>query len=173
MTITARIEAQDKGSNPLSRPRRTTLLAVHLLASVGAVGVDVALAALGAWGVRGADPRVVYPAMDLVATSILVPLAVVALISGLVLAITARWGLVTYWWVVIKLAITATLTVVALLVVVPGLDAAAAAAAEPAGPVSDAARLRAAAAPLIATGLLTLNVVLGTAKPRWRVRRSA
>ena len=144
---------------------RAPLLTVHLVTGVGAIGAALVLLALGIAGVRGADPRTVYPAAHLVEAWVIAPLAVLALSTGVALALLSRWGLVRYWWVAIKLAITAVLTAVVFLVLEPSLAAMAAAES-----LTDAQRMRVALFPSVALALLVVNVVLGLAKPRRRLR---
>jgi hypothetical protein len=135
---------------------RTALLTVHIVASVGAIGAAAVLLAFGIASLRGADPRSVYPAAHLVEAWVVAPLAVLALGSGLLQAVLAPWGLLRYWWVAIKLIVTAVLTAVVFLVLEPGL-AATAAAAQP----TEAQRMRVAIFPTVALALLVGNVVLG------------
>jgi hypothetical protein len=144
---------------------RTALLTVHIVASVGAVGAALVLLTFGIAGMRGADPRTVYPAAHLVESLVVAPLAVLALGTGVAQALLLRWGLVRYWWVAIKLAITAVLTAVVFLVLEPSLAATAAAES-----LTDAQRTRVALFPAIALALLVVNVVLGLTKPSWRLR---
>jgi hypothetical protein len=144
---------------------RTALLTVHIVASVGAIGAALVLLAFGIAGIRGADPHTVYPAAHLVEAWVVAPLAVLALSTGLVQALLSRWGLVRYWWVTIKLAITAALTAVVFLVLEPSLAATAAAKS-----LTDAQRTRVALFPAVALALLVVNVVLGLANPGWRLR---
>jgi hypothetical protein len=139
---------------------RTPLLTVHIVASVGAIGAAAVLLALGIAGLRGADPRTVYPAAHLVEAWIIAPLAVTALGTGLAQALLSRWDPRRHRWVMIKLVITTLLTAAVFLVLEPGLAAAATA-----DPVTDAQRLRVAVAPAAACALLILNAVLGLAKP--------
>jgi hypothetical protein len=146
---------------------RTGLLTVHIVTGVGAIGAALVLLTLGIAGVRGADPRNVYPAAHLVEAWVIAPLAVLALGSGVAMALLSRWGLVRYWWVAIKLTITAALTAVVFLVLEPSLAATAAAES-----LTDAQRTRVALFPAIALALLVVNVVLGLSKPRWRLRRA-
>ena len=144
---------------------RTALLTVHIVTSVGAIGAALVLLTFGIAGIRGADPRTVYPAAHLVEAWVVAPLAVLALGTGLAQALLSRWGLVRYWWVAIKLAITAALTAVVFLVLEPSLAAMAAAES-----LTDAQRTRVALFPAVALALLVVNVVLGLSKPGWRLR---
>lgn len=147
---------------------RKPLLTVHVVAAVSLVGTDLVLVALGISGVRGADPRIVYPAAYLVEAWLVAPLAVVALGTGVLQALLSSWGLVRYWWVAIKLTTTAAFTVLIVVVLIPRLAASADAAA--AGEAFTAAeRLPLALVPSLAVALLVLNAALGIHKPGWRV----
>jgi hypothetical protein len=149
---------------------RTALLTTHIGATVGLLGADLALLALGIAGARGADSQTVYPAAHLLARSLAAPLAVVSLATGLAQASLTAWGLLRYWWVTIKLAITLTLASLLLLVLVPGLGRVADIAVGPTPQlITDAERLRFAIAPAAAATLLALSIALATFKPRWRV----
>jgi hypothetical protein len=44
-------------TSPKPSQRRTALLTVHIVASVGAIGAALVLLAFGITGLRGADPR--------------------------------------------------------------------------------------------------------------------
>jgi hypothetical protein len=79
--------------------------------------------------------------------------------------------LLRYWWVTIKLALTAILTGVILFVLVPrlGVSADAATALDP-RPFTDAERLPLLVAPAAGVTLLILIVVLAIYKPGWRLR---
>jgi hypothetical protein len=142
---------------------RLALLTVHVVASVGAIGAALVLLMLGIAGVLGVDARTVYPAAHLVEARVIAPLAVIALGSGLAQALLSRWGLVRYWWVAIKLTVTAALAAVVLLVLEPSLAAIATAES-----LTDAQRMRMVLAPAGALALLVVNVVLGLSKPAWR-----
>jgi hypothetical protein len=158
-------------SKPSTGARRSRpLLTLHILATVGLFGADLVLVTLGFFAVFGADPNTVYPAARLVGETIVAPLALISLASGVVLARLTGWGLFRYWWVTLKLAITLVLTLVVLTVLVPRLGNAAAFAAAGA-PFDVAHRLPLALAPALAAVFLILNVALAVYKPRWRVWR--
>jgi hypothetical protein len=146
---------------------RQVLLVTHVTTGVSLIGADLAVLALGISGWAGADPRAAYPAMSLVATWLLGPLAVVALGSGLLLATRGGWGLLRHAWVTIKLAVTATLTALVVFVVRPGLARAADAGTglDPQAVLTEAQRLLYAVTPAATLTLLVLNVALGVVKP--------
>jgi hypothetical protein len=158
--------ARRRGTLP---PRwRKVLRAAHVTVSVGLLGSDAAVLVLATAGRLGSDPVTVYPAAHLIGELLLLPLAVLALVTGIALGLLTPWGLLRHWWVVLSLAITAGGTVLAAFVLVPGLGAAASAAlaghsvADATGLVRDAG---AACCVLIAT------VVLSYLKPFGTVRR--
>ena len=155
----------------LASPWRKLLLTVHVAATVSVLGTDLVLLALGIASLDGADPRTMYPAAHLVGAWLVAPLAVLSLGTGLLLGILTPWGLLRYWWVTIKLALTVVLTGVVLFVLVPRLGAAAAAVDGPAtGVLTIGERLPLVVAPAVASTLLALNVVLAIFKPGWRLR---
>ncbi|MGH3948440.1 MAG: hypothetical protein ACRDSE_04860 [Pseudonocardiaceae bacterium] len=146
--------------------RARQLLVVHIASSVGVLGADLVLLALGVTGWLGATPATVYPAMRIVAAGVIAPLAVVALTSGLALAMRAR--LVRRGWVLVKLGVTSALTVAVFAVVAPGLGRVAEDVTRTAGTVADSHRLTYAIAPSVSLALLLLNVVLAVYQPRSR-----
>jgi hypothetical protein len=85
------------------------MLTAHVTASVGWLGSVAAFLALAVVGVTSQDARTVqaaYPAMDVVARFVIVPLAVASLLTGLVQALGTAWGLFRHYWVLIKFVIT-------------------------------------------------------------------
>ena len=56
-----------------------------------------------------------YRAMQLTAWSVLIPLALASLATGIVQSLGTKWGLVRHYWVLAKLIITILATVVLLL----------------------------------------------------------
>lgn len=153
--------------NPSTRWRKA-LLTLHVAASTSVLGAALVLLALGVSGLRSADPRTVYPAISIVESWLVAPLAIIALVTGLAQALRNGWGLTRYWWPAVKLAVTAVLTALVLFVLGPALASAADAA--PQGALGDAQRVRIAVFPAIACALLLVNVGLGVYKPGRRLR---
>lgn len=97
---------------------RKLALSIHLVASLGWVGAVVAYLALGISAVTAADAQTVgaaWIAMERIGWSVIVPLALGALLTGVVLSLGTRWGLFRYYWVVTTLVLTILSTAVLLL----------------------------------------------------------
>ena len=97
---------------------RKFTLTIHLSCSVGWVGAVVAYLALGVSAVTSHNAetvRAAWIAMELTGWFVIVPLAVAALLTGLVMALGTPWGLFRYYWVLITLMLTILATVVLLL----------------------------------------------------------
>lgn len=108
----------------LSRRGRTALLTVHVAVSVGWVGLDGALVVLEVTGLATGDPREragIAAAMAAMVVWVMVPVVFTSLVSGLVLALSTPWGLVRYWWVLIKCAIASVLAATGLILMLPQL----------------------------------------------------
>ena len=153
---------------------RKLVLTAHITFSVGWIGAVAAFLVLAIAGVSSQNPqmmRAAYPAMELTARFVIVPLAFASLLSGLIQSLGTPWGLFRHYWVLVKLLLTIFATVV-LLKKIPLIGYAARRAAETPMP---SAALRAAGIPLVvhaAGGILVLLVVtiLSVYKP-WGLTR--
>jgi hypothetical protein len=99
----------------MSRAVRKATLAVHLAVSIGWVGAVIAYLALDVTVATSADPEVVrasWISMGGIVTWVIVPLAVTALLTGILISLGTRWGLIRHWWVLISLLLTVFATVV-------------------------------------------------------------
>lgn len=88
---------------------RKLTLSIHLAVSVAWIGAVAAYLALDISAAVSQDPqtlRTAYLGMDLVVRSVVVPLAVASLITGLVISLGTRWGLFRHYWVLISLLLT-------------------------------------------------------------------
>lgn len=97
---------------------RKLWLALHLIASVGWLGALFAYVAHDVTVAASASPgtiRAAWNAMWLIASLVIAPLAVSSLVTGVVLALTTKWGLLRHWWVVVSLALTSAAVVVLVL----------------------------------------------------------
>lgn len=102
----------------LSPALRKLALTVHLTTSIGWIGAVVAYLALGVAAVTSSSPdtiRAAWTAMELTGWWVIVPLAIAALLTGVVISLGTRWGLFRHYWVLISLGLTVLCTVVLLL----------------------------------------------------------
>jgi hypothetical protein len=97
---------------------RKAMLAVHLTCSVGWIGTVMAYLALGLTAVNSEDDntiRAAWTAMERIGWWVIVPLALLSLVTGLVMALGTRWGLFRHWWVIFSLVLTGFAVAVLLL----------------------------------------------------------
>jgi hypothetical protein len=97
---------------------RKAALTTHVVSSVGWLGAVAASLALAIAGLTNEDDqtvRAVYLTMELTGWSLLVPLALASLLTGLVQALGTSWGLFRHYWVVVKLLMNLFALVVLLL----------------------------------------------------------
>ncbi|MGH3695734.1 MAG: hypothetical protein ACRDRX_17380 [Pseudonocardiaceae bacterium] len=90
------------------RPR-TVIRAIHVLASVGWLGLVVVMLVLSLVALTtggGLVPIFLYRLMEQVGTTIIPIFAIATLATGVVLSIATPWGLIRRWWIVVKLILT-------------------------------------------------------------------
>src|SRR5690349_484836 len=95
--------------------QRKFALTMHVTFSVGWIGTVVAYLALGVAAVTSQDDQTVraaWTAMELIGWYAIVPLALAALLTGLVMSLGTKWGLFRHYWTVISLVLTVFATVV-------------------------------------------------------------
>jgi hypothetical protein len=96
---------------------RKFALTGHVGISVGLLGAIASFLAMAVAGLGSHDMQVVraaYLAMDLLARFVIVPLALAALLTGLIEALCTPWGLVRHYWVLAKLVVTGFATIILL-----------------------------------------------------------
>jgi hypothetical protein len=95
--------------------RRKVVVTVHISAALGLLGASLALVVGGLHAATRDDPgdaHAIYTLLRLLTFSVDIPLAVITLLAGLTLALTLKWRIFRYPWVMGKLALyLATLTV--------------------------------------------------------------
>jgi hypothetical protein len=97
---------------------RKLALTLHITTSVGWLGAVAGVFGLALVGLVSDDAeaaRAAYIAMESTAWFVLVPLALAALLTGVIQGLGTRWGLFRHYWVVFKLIITVVATVVLML----------------------------------------------------------
>ncbi|MCW2761486.1 MAG: hypothetical protein JWR85_1687 [Marmoricola sp.] len=107
------------------RPRlRKSLLIVHIVAGGAWIGIDVVVAALVLTGWLAGDAGTRGLAYQALATFVVTPMLVAGLLclaTGLALGLGTRWGLVRYWWVVVKLVMNVVLCTLIIVLLHPGM----------------------------------------------------
>ena len=96
---------------------RKFALAVHIALAVGWIGAVagyIALDVAAATGQEAQTLRACYLAMEVIAWYVIVPLALASLLSGLIMSVGTKWGLLRHYWVLISLLLTIFATVVLL-----------------------------------------------------------
>jgi len=158
------------------RARKAAVVA-HVVSSAAWIGLDAAKTILVFTGILAGDRDTVALAYRALGTFLGWPLIVaslLALATGLLLSLGTKWGVVTYWWVAAKLAITLVLVVLVCFVLAPMLPdvaaygAALAAGAEPA-PTAVADLIYPA---VVAPTSLLVATILSVVKPWGRIRRA-
>lgn len=155
------------------RLRKLTLTA-HITASLSWLGAVAAFLALAVTGLTSASPETVrgsYLAMAVVGWSVIVPLAVASLLTGVVQSLGTVWGLVRHYWVIAKLLITVLATLLLLVHMQPvGHLADAAARAALAGGELQGMRIQLIADAAAALLVLLAAAALSVFKPRGMTR---
>jgi hypothetical protein len=154
----------------LSRPVRRATVVVHVAVSVGWLGLTVGLLALGITGFTTGSPgmaAVAYRAMKIFGDWLVLPVALLSLLSGLVLALGTPWGLARHHWVLTKFWLTLITTLLSVFSLRPGIDHLAAEAA--AGtPTTD---INLVIAPSVATATYLFITAISVLKPWGPTRR--
>ena len=153
---------------------RKAALVIHIISSVGWLGAIGGFLALAVTGLTSADPQLVramYLGMNLIGWTIIFPLSLASLVTGIVQALGTVWGLFRHYWVLIKLIITALATLLLLVHLQPVTAMAGLALSTDLGPM-DMSAMRVqlvfdAAAAMLA---LLVTTVLSVYKPRGLTR---
>ncbi|WP_448809032.1 hypothetical protein [Agromyces bauzanensis] len=160
---------------PLSPRVRKLVLLVHIAAAGVWLGLDLVLGIL-VFTALGADPTgagAAAASLAAVATWPIVVVGVVTLVSGILLGLGSKYGLVRYWWVLVKLVINIVLVTLVVLVLWPGLaslgEAGRAALASGDSPVVGATLVF---PPVVSSTVVIVAMTLSVFKPWGRVRRS-
>lgn len=146
---------------------RRFALTTHVTSSVGWLGAAFVFLAHAAIGVASQDPQIVrgvYLVMEPAAWFALLPLALAALLSGLVQALGTTWGLLRHYWVVFKLLITVCATAI-LLIYMGTFRQMAAVAADPRADISAVRNVSPVLHAGLAVAVLLVATVLAIYKP--------
>ncbi|GAA1416406.1 membrane protein [Streptomyces thermospinosisporus] len=155
----------------LGRRARRSFLVVHVVAAAGWLGLTLGLLALGITATTTGGPAMTEAAlraMKLFADWLLLPLALLTLISGLVLALGTSWGLARHRWVYTKFWLTLGTTTATAFALRPGVNTAVAAVA--AGqPLPDAGDVL--FGPVVSLSAYVFMTVISVLKPWGPTRR--
>lgn len=154
---------------------RKTVLILHIL-SVGTwVGVDVIVAVLVLTGWLSGDSSVRGLAYQALGTFVVWPMLVsglVSLVTGVLLGLGSKYGLVRYWWVAVKLVLNLVLCTLILIALQPGLgDVAQYGRDLAAGTATDRDMSDLFFPPIVSLSALTFATILSVAKPWGRLRK--
>ena len=154
---------------------RKSVLVLHIASAGAWLGVDVVMGVLIFTALAREDPAtraLSYRALELVAVGPLLACGLVSLLTGVVLGLGSRWGLVRYWWVATKLVLNLLLTGLVLVALGPEVAAHADQARQfeaglPA--LLDVGQL--IFPPIVSPAALLVAIVLAVFKPWGRVRQ--
>ena len=97
---------------------RKLSLTAHVVFSVGWLGAVVAFLGLAILGLTTDDietVRTAYVSTEVVGFFVVLPLCVLAFITGLIQSLGTPWGLIRHYWVLVKLVLTVVATAVLVL----------------------------------------------------------
>ncbi|MEU1124110.1 DUF2269 domain-containing protein [Streptomyces sp. NPDC005899] len=150
---------------PLKRSTRRSVLVAHVAVSVSWLGLTVGLLALGLTALLAQDATAAQAAtraMKVFADWLIVPVALLSLVSGLVLALGTPWGLARHRWVWTKFWLTSIATALSVFSLRPGINEAAA---------RGAADVDLVIAPAVATATYFFITAISVLKPWGPTRR--
>ena len=104
---------------------RRGVLTVHILASVAWIGVDLCTLVLAIVGTTSGDvttQRSALVVLGPIANLLLIPLPLLALITGIVISLGTPWKLLRHYWVVVSLVLTTIAAAAVLFELRPRLD---------------------------------------------------
>lgn len=153
----------------LGTTTRRAVLITHIATAGAWLGIDVTMAVLVGVAVTTAEAATlafVLQALELVTIWPLLVAGVLCLLSGIVLGLGSRWGLVRYWWVAIKLGLNLLLTTLVLIALAPGVqELAAQARSLPAAELLQVDLTNMIFPPIVSTTSLLFAMTLSVAKP--------
>lgn len=157
----------------LPRRSRRGLVVVHIGVSVSWLGVSVGLLTLGVTARFSGDPTTAgaaYRAMAVLVNTLIIPVSLIALMSGVALSIGRPWGLTRHYWIVVKLVLTVITTALSIFSLRPLVDEAVAALAAGAPYPNTETMNSLTAAPTVSTTIYVFMVVVSVLKPWGRIR---
>lgn len=107
---------------------RRVVLAVHIVSAGSWIGIDVVLAVFVFTAILASAPStkaLAFQGLQLFAIWPVLAAGVLSLLSGVLLGIGSKYGLVKYWWVAVKLVLNLLLSGLVLVALRPVVDGAA------------------------------------------------
>jgi uncharacterized membrane protein len=108
---------------------RKSVLVLHIASAGAWLGIDVVMAVLIFTALLTDDDRtkaLSFRALELIAVWPLLTTGMICLLTGVVLGVGSKYGLVRYWWVAVKLALNLLLSGLVLVALAPEVSQAAA-----------------------------------------------
>ncbi|QRP50048.1 hypothetical protein [Amycolatopsis sp. FDAARGOS 1241] len=162
--------------HPAARTRKWSLFA-HIVVASAWFGLDLALGVLVCTALVTDSPAVAATALQALRLFAVWPMLAAALLTlatGAVLGLGSKYGVVRYWWVAAKLAVTVLMAVLIFVALRVGVDEAAVYGREVAAGTASATRASDLLPPVVvAPSLLLFSFVLSVFKPWGRIRRPA
>ncbi|MBV2155879.1 DUF2269 domain-containing protein [Kitasatospora sp. SUK 42] len=163
----------------MSPGARKRLVVLHVVVSVSWLALMLCLLTLAVTALTTDDAdrlRTAYRAMGMLGDTLVVPLSLLSLLSGVALGLGTSWGLFRYYWVSTKFWLTLGAMTASVFALTARLhDAVRVADAHPTGPIpaSDLGfvRYNTVIVPAVALSLYLFNVVLSVYKP-WGRRKA-
>jgi hypothetical protein len=112
---------------PLKRSARRALLVVHVAASAAWLGLTLGLLALALTAATTESAPMIEAAcrsMKVFTDWLVIPVALLTLLSGLVLSLGTKWGLARHHWVLTKFWLTLVTITASVFALRPGVNAA-------------------------------------------------
>lgn len=157
----------------LGRRGRKALICVHVAVSVSWLGVTLCLLAMAVTALLTNDAdtvRAAYRAMKIIGDTLVIPVSLTALLSGLWLSLATPWRLFTWRWVTVKFWLTLAAAAASIFALRSRLDEAAHVAdLHPVGSLAAMhlgfLRYDMVIVPMVATCVYGANVVISVTKP--------
>ncbi|HEX2316909.1 MAG TPA: hypothetical protein VHJ17_24395 [Thermomonospora sp.] len=149
---------------------RKTVLLVHVITSVALLGEIWVMVVLNLAATLADDPVLAHSAYRLMTFLVYaggIPLSMTALVSGIVLGLGTRWGLLRHWWVTAKLVLLVATILMGIVLFTPEVMAAATEGGVPADPARQWRQVAVVSGQL---ALLLTATGLSVFKPKGRIR---
>lgn len=167
----------ERPTKRLTPTTRKWLLLLHIVTSVGWLGLNVGNLTLAITGLSTDDPNTQHTAlgaMYLIGGPLLIPVSLLAFASGILLGYYSKWGVFRYRWVLAKFVLTTIAVVLIPLSLLPGLrELSTIVAATPSGQLADIGDVGTSmlSAGIVSTSMYVACAVLSVRKPWGRTRR--